>query len=106
MHVLEGIITDAFNAAKAATDEYIRANPDQWYPCGFAWVNIRPARGPLVTMLKKMKIGHNGYSGGWEIWNPSGHNTQCMDAKFAGAKAFADVLKSRGYQCTAQSRMD
>jgi hypothetical protein len=106
MSTIEDIITEAFEAAKAATDAYIAANPDQWYPCGFAWVNIRPARGPLVNALKVMKAGSRGYSGGLEIWNPSGHNTQCMDAKFAGAKAFADVLKSRGYQCTAQSRMD
>lgn len=106
MQALEELINDAFNAAAAATDEYIRANPDQWYPCGFAWVNIRPARGPLITMLKKMKIGRTGYSGGWDIWNPSGHSTQCMDAKLEGARAFADVLNRHGYKCIALSRID
>lgn len=106
MTAIEELITEAFDAAKVATDAYLTAHPDQWYPCGFAWVTIRPAMGPLVTQLKKMKVGSRGYNGGWEIWNPAGHNTQCMDAKYAGARAFADVLQRRGYKCTPGQRMD
>lgn len=106
MHVIEEIVNEAFAAAKHATENCIAANPDVWYPCGFAWVIIRPARGPLVTFLKKAKIGDKGVYSGWQIWNPSGHNTQWMDAKYYGAQAFAEVLKRHGYNCTPYSRMD
>lgn len=94
-------------AAAEACAAYLSANPNQWYPCGFAWVTIKPARGPYVAYLKSIKEGSKGYAGGWEIWNPSGNNTQCMDAKMAGARAYAaEVVRLGGPNMYVGSRMD
>lgn len=88
------IYTEAQEAAAFATDAYLRANPDHWYPCGFAWVKIRPARGRFVAMCKDRDIGHtDNYAGGFMIYNPSDNATQCMEAKEAGAAAFVAVPK-------------
>lgn len=100
------VVTIATEAAVKATAEYIRANGEH-YPCGFAWVNIKPARGPLIKYLKEIKFGRtDDYYGGYTIWNPSENATQCMDAKEAGARAFAEVLKKYGVKCFARTRLD
>jgi hypothetical protein len=105
------IIANAFKqAAEAAAgkieeDELMGLNT--WYPCGFAWVNIKPARGPLVAYLKSIGEGYTDeYYGGYTVYNPSKNHTQWMDAKKAGARAFADELKIAGIQCTVGTRMD
>lgn len=100
------ILEQAFTAASEAADGMIADNPETWFPCGFAWVKITPARGPFVKALKEMGAGRTSYEGGFQVWNPSGNTTRWMDAKYAGAKAFADVLKRHGVNCYAASRMD
>src|SRR5690606_11417507 len=35
--------------------------------CGFAWVRIKPARGPLIKYLKDNGIGEKAWNGGWTI---------------------------------------
>jgi hypothetical protein len=92
--------------AVKATAESIRENPDNWYPCGFAWVVIKPARGKFVSFLKEKGIGYKSESGGWRIWNPSEHPTQSMEAKMRGAMAFVQVLKENGINAIAECRMD
>lgn len=99
-------------AAKAAQD-YLDTYPDRWYPCGFSWVKIRPARGRFVQAMKELDLGQTDeYAGGLQIYNPSGNRTQCMDAKYAGAKVFAEILNKwfaeRGLKlkASAQSRVD
>jgi hypothetical protein len=87
------VITAAFEAASLATAKTIKDNPDVWYPCGFAWVKIRPARGAFVNYLKEKQIGRLSDMGGWDIWNPSNNATQWMTAKEEGARAFAKVLR-------------
>ncbi len=100
------ILLEAQTAAIEATTKMINDNPGVWYPCGFAWVNIKPARGPFVNYLKGQSIGSLAYGGGWQIWNPSNHSTQWMDAKKAGADAFAAVLNKYGIKAYADCRMD
>lgn len=92
----EDILIDmALKAATAATAKYLTDNPDQWYPCGFASVRIRPARGRLISALQARSIGRtDDFNGGYLIYNPSGNCTQCMDAKEAGARAFVAVIKT------------
>ncbi len=95
--------TQATNAANAYLD---KLGQDQ-FPCGFAWVNIKPARGPVVKALKEMGIGRtDSYCGGYTVWNPSGNFCQNVDAKLAGARAFAKVLNDAGVKCIAESRWD
>lgn len=102
----EEIYKEAFEAAKAAVAKMIEENPGNWYPCGFAWVKIRPARGPFITYLKKNGIGYLSYNGGWEVNNPARSGTQWLDALSAGARAFRDVLRKYGINAIADSRWD
>lgn len=101
------IVDEAFAAAKEAAAKKIADNPDTWYPCGFAWVNIKPARGPVVKYLKENGLGRTSMTGGFDIWNPSDNATQWMDDKYEGAKAFTEVLnKNLGVNARAQQRID
>ena len=100
------LLDEAFSAARIATEKHIQNNPNVWYPCGFAWVVIKPARGALVKYLKHINMGRTSDSGGFTVYNPSQNSTQWMDAKYEGAKAFAKVLSDAGFNCYAQSRID
>ena len=104
---VQAIIEAARVAANAATITELKTIGGDQYPCGFAWVNIKPARGQFVKVLKQLKLGAaDEYNGGFTIWNPSGHPCQHMDAKIAGAKIFAQHLQKHGVNITVNSRMD
>lgn len=73
--------------------------------CGFAWINIKPARGKLVSWLKAMNIGRtDSYYGGYTIW--VGDYGQSMTKKESYARAFASVLNGHGIKAYPMSRMD
>lgn len=72
--------------------------------CGFAWVNISPARGAFVNYLKSIDAGSKAYYGGYEIWVRE--FGQSVDRKSAFARAFARVLNSYGINASAGSRLD
>ena len=72
--------------------------------CGFAWVNVSPARGAFVNYLKSIDAGHKRYYGGYEIWIRE--FGQSVDRKSAFAGAFAKVLNSYGINASAGSRLD
>jgi hypothetical protein len=72
--------------------------------CGFAWVNISPARGAFVNYLKSIDAGDKGYYGGYEIWVKE--FGQSVDRKSAFANAFAKVLNSYGINASVGSRLD
>jgi len=66
--------------------------------CGFAWVNVKPARGPLIKYCKENNIGRNGVYGGWSISSYDisrrvGHS-QSMQRKESACRAFVNVIKS------------
>lgn len=103
---IDDLINRASTAARVATQAHLDAFPNDWYPCGFAWVIIKPATGPLVKRLKELDLGSKAYGGGLQVWNPAKNNTQCMDALYKGAVAFANVLKAEGVNCYADSRID
>jgi hypothetical protein len=102
---------EAFRGARQACSDYLKNNPGNWFPCGFAWV-VFDGRDPAVKFLKKSKgifgrlAGDAGYPKGWHIWDPADSGTQCMEAKLAGARRFVEVLKGAGIECFADSRMD
>ena len=103
------IFLEAQLAAELAARRHISDNPGQWYPCGFAWVKIRPARGRFVEMCKDQDAGRTDeFNGGFVIYNPSGNPTQWMDAKEAGARAFVEVLKKHypTMKVIVETRMD
>lgn len=103
------VLAKATRAAQVATAKAIEDNPTVWYPCGFAWVKIRPARGRFVSMCKDQNIGRtDDFEGGYVIYNPSGNSTQWMDAKAEGCRAFVEVMKSHfpEMKISVQTRMD
>jgi hypothetical protein len=109
MDIMQDIIAAAQEAARKAAQDLVDANPGVWYPCGFSWVKIRPARGPLVKALREMGLGEtDDFEGGFRVYNPSGHHTQWMDAKHEGSRAFVEVLKKYfpDIKMSAQSRID
>ena len=104
---IKNIILEAQTAAANATAEYLGTLGGDTYPCGFAWVRIKPARGAFVKVLKDINLGRTDeYEGGFVVYNPSGNYCQNMDAKMAGARAFANALKLHGVNAVPEQRMD
>lgn len=105
---LKEIHEEALEAARNAfTEAFARMGNKDNYPCGFAWVNVSGIK--LSTKLGKefAKLGFSkSYYGGIEIWNPSGAHVQNMDVKYAGAVAYANVLRKYDITAFASERMD
>ena len=81
--------------------------------CGFANVSIHPARGRFVRYMKQMKIGDNGFRGGWRISYydimPKNHpylHTQSMSIREIACDAFRDELVKYGLTVYSESRAD
>ena len=73
--------------------------------CGFAWVNIKPARGAFVKYLKENNIGRkDSYYGGYTVW--VSEFGQSMARKENYARAFTQVLDANGITAYNMSRMD
>ena len=103
---------NARNKAVEAVDAYVEKYGEPMY-CGFANVSIHPARGRFVRYMKQMKIGDNGYRGGWRIsYNdimPKNHpylHTQSMSIREIACDAFRDELVKYGLTVYSESRAD
>lgn len=103
----EQILAEAF---AAADKEAVTSNEDAY--CGFAWVKIYPARGPLVKLLKEKGIGSKAYEGGWSIssssctTNARVSSSQSMTLKENVCAAFAKSLQANGVRAYMSSRAD
>ena len=120
MSTPEEIFNEATEAATAAVAAEIARKPEDpnAFDCGFAWVNVKPARGPFVNWCKKkvqeagghfqaMQYGdRDSYEGGWKFWKPGGFNGQSIRIHEAGSKAFSEVLKKHNINCYWSSRLD
>lgn len=104
------IYQEAMSAAQAASYQYYEKYGEGMFNCGFAWVNINPARGAFVSYLKSQSIGSKGYPKGWQIWSIWDRGIvkyqQDMSVKFAGAQAFVEVLQKYGIPASASQRLD
>jgi hypothetical protein len=121
----EAILTEALEAAQAASkaaETRMGADRDA---CGFAWCRI-DGNEPLARFcraeIKRLKsdegldrlqkqslslrYGDKGYPTGWEFWNPGGSNWQSVGVKEAGARAFRDALAKYGTSASVGSRLD
>lgn len=100
------IVAEAQQAAYEAAQEHIRQHGEDWY-CGFAWTTVYE-KGSTKLGRALIKAGFSkAYSGGLQLWNPSGLGTQSMSVKEAGAEAAARVLTERlGVKAYAGSRAD
>ena len=103
---------NAKKVAIKAVDDFVAKHGEPMY-CGFANVSIHPARGKLVSFLKKAGIGDKGYGGGYRISYydimPNDHqyrSTQSMDIKEIACEAFRDELRKYGLTVYAESRAD
>lgn len=93
---------EAHRASMAAMPQYDRADA-----CGFGWVIIKPARGPVARYLKDNGLARAAYGGGLQVWNPGKTYSQSITVAEEGARAFARVLRERlGVDAQADSRMD
>ena len=103
---VNAIVAEAKQAAYDAAMNYIKEHGEDWY-CGFAWVTVYE-KGSTKLGRALIKAGFaRAYGGGLQMWNPSGHGTQSMSVKEAGAYAAAKVLKERlGVTAYAGGRAD
>jgi len=105
------IYKEGCEAGKLAVDIFYAQHGEPLY-CGFGDVKIVPARGSFVKYLKDIKIGSNGWNGGWRISSYDimrGHDlcgTQSMSIKEEACDAFAKVLEKYGITAYSQSRAD
>ena len=99
-------ITITENMVEQATNEaamQARMAAEQMYQkigerdaCGFAWVNVYGVRSnSKLGKWLQAKGFRKDYTGSLQLWNPSGHNTQSISVKEAGAEAYARVLQSK-----------
>ena len=76
------------------------------YACGFAWVTVYE-KGSTKLGRALIEAGFSkSYSGGLQLWNPSGMGVQNVDTKEVGADAAAEVFKRYGFNATSGSRLD
>lgn len=103
------IVKEAKEAAYKAAMEffYDKLNGRDQFACGFAWVNIYGIKGN--TKLGKAFNAQGvtkSYTGGIQLWNPSGMPVQNIDTLEAGAEAAAKVFQKYGFEAYAGSRLD
>ena len=107
--MLDKILDDASVAASMASMKYFNdtLGGADTFPCGFAWVNVYGIKGNTKEgkILKSFGF-RKAYEGGYQLWNPGSLNCQNVDAKEAGAKAFAAVLREFGIEAYSGSRLD
>jgi hypothetical protein len=81
----------ARTAAKIAYDQVGERDA-----CGFAWVNVWGVRSNSKLGKALQAAGfRKDYTGSLQLWNPSGHHTQSISVKEAGADAYAKVLQEK-----------
>ena len=92
---IESVHNTAVAAAQQAEAEFRAQHGEPGY-CGFAWVQVTEKASTKLGRALKTVGFTKAYGGGLQLWNPSGHGTQSMSVKEAGAQAYADVLRSFG----------
>jgi hypothetical protein len=81
-------------ARTAAKEMYNRVGERD--ACGFAWVNVWGVRSNSKLGKALQSAGfRKDYTGSLQLWNPSGHHTQSISVKEAGADAYAQVIKAK-----------
>lgn len=107
----QAIFEEAVAAGQAAAQKYNESLGDEnarGFDCGFAWVTVRPARGPFVKWCKENSHGSSAYGGSWQFWYSvfSDRTTQSVSVHEVGATAFAAVLIKHGIVAAVGSRLD
>jgi len=81
--------------------------------CGFAWVTVYPehkgntrAGKAERKILEAMGFRKDWTGKAYELWNPGNYAGQSMDVKEVGAQAYAEVLRTAGFNAYMGSRAD
>jgi hypothetical protein len=75
------------------------------YPCGFAWVNVKPVNCDFAKWLVENKHASKDiFYGGVSIW--VGDYNQSMLHKYEHAKELEKQFNAVGFNTTAMSRLD
>lgn len=106
MEQVQSAVLEAVAEAAKATEDFLAKHGDR-DACGFAWVTVYE-KGSTKMGRALIAAGFSkAYSGGLQMWNPSGNWTQCITAKEVGAEAAAKVLTEKlGVKAYAGSRLD
>jgi hypothetical protein len=90
--------TEFFNTKLGGRDQFA---------CGFAWVTVYE-KGSTKMGKALIEAGfRKSYTGGLQLWNPSGLFVQNVDTLEAGAEAAAEYLtQTLGVKAYAGSRLD
>ena len=99
-------------ATQAYLDKYYGGKDN--YPCGFAWIVVRPNFAGTSTLGKQERkiLQELGFEKSYakpkeyHLWNPGKHNCQNVDAKYAGAAAACKVLEKYGINAFPDQRWD
>jgi hypothetical protein len=108
LEAVQDALNEAGVQARSAAKQFLQTHGDRDC-CGFAWVNVYGVRSNSKLGKALQCFGfRKDYTGSLQIWNPSGHGTQSISVKEAGAYAYAEVLKQKlGLEKVyAGSRMD
>lgn len=106
----EELFAQARRLAKSSMEENI--NSVHWYPCGRAWVHIRPARGKFVSYLKENGIGRrDSYYGGyvvsaWDLTEIPGPMCQSMTLAEFICRPVIDLFKENGITASMGTWID
>jgi hypothetical protein len=107
---VQSLFIQAKLAAKAAVKDYYvnKLQGQDAMPCGFGWVEIYGIRANSKIGKVFAEFGcKKSYNGSITVWDPGEYRGQNIDAKYAGAKAFAQVFKDAGFdKVYACDRMD
>ena len=106
---IQTIISEAHEAAHEASLKFFvdtLGGVDRG-ACGFAWVNIYGIKGntKLGRKLKQAGITQD-YTKVFSVWNPANFPCQNVDTLLVGAREFAKILKSNGFDAYAESKLD
>lgn len=104
-------LSAALHLAIAAGHDYVKAtpeNPNDWYPCGFAWLTYKCRKNAKESaILKEVGFRWDDYRKEYSLSGGTWSNTQAMDYKTAICLAVLDSLKESGYSNFGfQNRID
>jgi nitrous oxide reductase len=114
--IIQDAHTNALAAASVAAQEHLNQhyNGKDSGCCGFAWVTFYPVnKGNTRDGKQERRVfeslgyrkDHTGKA--WQLWNPSKNNCQNVDAKYAGAVAYANTFEAEsGIKIGASDRLD
>jgi len=90
---LNKIIDEALVKANQASRDKYYLNGGDSFPCGFAWVIVKPGNSLLAKILVERDLADKHHAGGVCVWDPGKTGYQNVNIRLAGANAFVNHIK-------------